>query len=426
MSDVSATRAPIDVSACPHLAGFEPTNPAHVTDPYPHLRRAREQAPVFYSPEFDMWMVTRYDLIREVLRDTESYSNAELLRTPDVPDAYRDRMDHFPVEENLSVLDPPEHDPVRKLAQKGFTMSAVKAREPDVRARAHELIDGFIAAGRVDIVHHYCDLVPMITAASMLGVTPDAETIERMRTWTRSGLTLMLEPNDEERVLELAEDMLTFDVYIRDLIEQRREQPIDDVLSLLVHATDEDGRSQLTEKQLIETAAVILVGGSDTTAGVIGRAVQQLLAEPERWDRLRESPDLAPAVIEEALRMFGTVQGIVRVVKRDVEIDGNEIPAGSWLYLSLASADRDDAVFTDPDSFDIDRPKVQQTQHLAFGRGTHFCLGATFARAEGRIALEVLVERIPSLRLADPDAPLDIFPSLFVSGLQHLDVVWDT
>lgn len=425
MSTEMTSRVPLDISACPHLNGFDPTDAKLLADPYPHLKRAREEEPVFYSPEFDMWMVTKYDLVRGIIADTEAFSNAELIRTPDVPASFQDRLEHFPVEENVVTLDPPEHGPVRKLAQKGFTVPAVKAREGEVRARAQALIDDFIEDGQVDIVQRYCNLIPLITAASMLGVEPDAETVDKLRTWTRAGLTLMVEANEEKVIVELAEDMLTFDSYIRDLIRQRREDPTDDVLSLLVHATDEDGQARLTEKQLIETAAVILVGGSDTTAGTISRAVQQLLSKPELWARLRESPSLAPAVFEETMRMFGTVQGIVRVVTRDVELAGHTIPEGSFIYLSLASADRDETIFEHPDEFDIDRPKSELTQHLAFGRGTHFCLGATFARAEGRIALEVLVERIPDLRLVDPDEPLDLVPSMFVNPMEHLQVAWD-
>jgi cytochrome P450 len=335
-------------------------------------------------------------------------------------------MEYFPVEEALVAMDPPEHTPIRKLAAKGFGPQAVKAREPQVRERAHALVDEFIQDGRADIVQRYCDIIPVATIASMFGLSTDMETVEKLQQWTRSALALMLEFPDHARTVELAGDMHEYDVFIREVIEERRSEPGDDVLSLLIDSTDESGKMSLDDKQLVGMVGSVLVGGSDTTASLISRSIYELLIEPKRWARLREDPSIAPAVIEETLRMYGTVIHLMRVTKRDVEIEGVTIPKGSWVCISLASADRDDAVFSDPNTFDIDRPKSEQSQHMAFGKGAHFCLGAPFARAEAKIALEVLVERIPSIRLADPEVPLDINPTLMITIPQHLDVVWDT
>lgn len=411
----------LDAAACPHLEGFDPGLPEQAANPFPHLERARNEVPVFFLEKYGLWAITRYEDVREALRDTKTFSSSRMIRVPEVPDEYKDRLEYFPMAIQPAGIDPPAHTPLRKLAQKAFTQTAAKAREEDIRSIAHGLIDEFESAGRVDLVPRYCELVPMFTAAAMLGVTP--EDIDVLRQWTRDSVDLMLEPLEHDRLLEVAERMVAFDRFIRDLIEERRSEPTDDVLSLLVHARGDDGEEALTEAELLGLVTTILTGGTDTTGGVIGRMFHELLRSRHLWEEVKADLSLAPNVVEETLRMYGTVQGIVRATTREVDVAGVTIPADASVWLHLGSADRDD-VFESPNVFDIHRPKSEYAKHVALGRGTHFCLGAPFARLETRVALEVAAQRLPTMRVVDPDA-LDVFPSLFVAGIQHLEVEWN-
>lgn len=411
-------------NACPVFHEFDPlAHPRQLANPGLALREARASAPLFFMPQYGLWVMTRYEDVREAFRDSETYSNASTIRVPDVPPEYADRLAHFPVKHAQPAgLDAPEHTRIRKIAQQGFTQSMVRTYEPDMRKIATRAIDGFIADGHADIVTGYAEVIPMQIAALMLGASIDD--VPKLRQWMRDSIDLMIETLEGERMFALCERMIEFDRFMRDLIAERREQPRDDILSLLVHAKTEDGEPALSEGELIGLASVSLTAGTDTTGGLIGRIFHQLLSDRSRWEEVLAGRELVVPAIEETLRMFGIVHSLVRTTTREVEVAGVTLPKGAPVMLQLDSANHDGSVFEDAESFDLHRSKAELANHLAFGKGAHFCIGAPFARPMAKVALETMLDRIPDLRLADPDAEPQVFPSLFVGGLTHLEAVW--
>jgi cytochrome P450 len=415
----------VDGKQCPVFHGFDPlAKPEQLADPGLALEGAREEAPVFFMPQYGLWCMTRYEDVREAFRDSATYSNASTIRVPDVPPEYADKLAYFPVKQAQPAgLDAPEHTRIRKIAQQGFTQTSVRAHEPAMHRFAEEAIDGFIGDGEADIVTEYAEAIPMLIAAEMLGASIDDA--PRLRQWMRDSIDLMIETPEGEKMFALCERMIDFDLYMRDLIAESRANPQDNVLSLLVGAETEAGEPALTEQELIGLASVTLTAGTDTTGGLIGRMFHVLLSEPSLWEELVADRSLVGQAVEETLRMYGIVHTLVRTTTREVEVGGVTLPKGAPVMLHLDSADRDAARFEEPQKFDLHRPKNELADHVAFGKGQHFCIGAPFARPMAKIALETMLERIPSLRMKDPSAPADIFPSLFVGGLTHLDAVWD-
>jgi cytochrome P450 len=422
---MSAETAMVDGKQCPVFHGFDPlANPEQLADPGLALKGAREDAPLFFMPQYGLWCMTRYEDVREAFRDSETYSNASTIRVPDVPPEYADKLAYFPVKQAQPAgLDAPEHTRIRKIAQQGFTQTAVRAHEPDMHRFAEAAIDGFIADGHADIVTAYAEVIPMQIAAVMLGASIDDA--PKLRQWMRDSIDLMIEPLEGQKMFDLCERMIDFDQYMRDLIAECRADPQDNVLSLLVNAETEAGEPALTEQELIGLASVVLTAGTDTTGGLIGRMFHVLLSDHSLWDEVLADRELVNQAVEETLRMYGIVHTLVRTTTREVEVAGVTLPKGAAVMLQLDSAGQDGARFNEPEKFDLHRPKKELADHVAFGKGTHFCIGAPIARPMARIALETMLDRIPSLRMKDPSSPAAVFPSLFVGGLTTLDAVWD-
>jgi cytochrome P450 len=422
---MSAQTVEVDGKSCPVFHGFDPlAKTEQLADPGAALKGAREEAPVFFMPQYGLWCMTRYEDVREAFRDSATYSNASTIRVPDVPPEYADKLAYFPVKQAQPAgLDAPEHTRIRKIAQQGFTQSAVRAAEPDMHRFAEAAIDGFIDDGHADIVTAYAEVIPMQIAAVMLGASIDDA--PKLRQWMRDSIDLMIEPLEGQKMFDLCERMIEFDRYMRDLIAECQANPQDNVLSLLVNAETEEGEPALTEQELIGLASVILTAGTDTTGGLIGRMFHVLLSDRSLWEEVLADRELVNQAVEETLRMYGIVHTLVRTTTREVEVGGVTLPKGAAVMLHLDSADQDGARFEAPEKFDLHRPKNELADHVAFGKGQHFCIGAPFARPMARIALETMLDRIPSLRMKDPTAAPDIFPSLFVGGLTHLETVWD-
>jgi cytochrome P450 len=421
----SETATEGNATRCPVFDGFDPlAHPGQLADPGLALKEARRTEPLFFMPQYGLWVMTRYDDVREAFRDSATYSNASTIRVPDVPAEWLDRLPHFPVKHAQPAgLDAPEHTRIRKIAQQGFTQSAVRAREPEMRQFANAAIDSFIADGQADIVTRYAEVIPMQIAAAMLGASTND--VPKLRQWMRDSIDLMIETLEGERMDGVCERSIEFDRFMRDLIAERRAQPTDDVLSKLVHAETEAGEPALTEGELIGLASVILTAGTDTTGGLIGRMFHVLLSDRSRWEEVLSDRSLVTSAVEETLRMYGIVHTLVRTTTREVEVAGVTLPKGAAVMLQLDSADQDESFFTDPERFDLHRSRSELADHLAFGKGRHFCIGAPFARPMAQIALETMLERIPDVALRDPDAGPQVYPSLFVGGLTHLDAVWE-
>jgi cytochrome P450 len=408
-------------SRCPHLATFDPA----MADPYQMLKEIREQAPVFFIPEHDVWCVTRHEDLLEIYRDPISYSNigAHDMRVPlppaiiaDVGPDYR-----FPFQGQLNTIDPPEHTRIRKLMQKAFTPRHISEREGDIRALVNGLVDRFIDDGNVELVDAYTSPIPVNVVAMILGATQ--QDADQFRGWVDAFFALSGATNlPEEEATKHWGGLIAFERFARAFIAERRESPADDLTSALILAKSDDGSPSLTDDELLAQILGILAAGGDTTSILIATTVHSLLLKPEGWEEVRADTSLVPQAIEEGLRVRSPIRGLRRRTTTEVELGGVKLPPEASIYIHTASANRDQAMFTNAEQYELHRENV--AEHLGLGKWTHFCIGAVLARLEARIALETLIERIPQLRLVPGQEVLEFDYNLIVPALRGLDVEW--
>jgi cytochrome P450 len=399
---------------------FDRFGQAHLDDPYPLYRQARERAGVFYADAFDLWVVTRYDDVRDVLTDTSRFSSAFLIRTPHVPAPGVTEIlrEGYPEVRILLNEDPPEHTRTRSLVVKAFAPRRVRALEPRVQEITDRLIDGFAEHRQADLVGQLALPLPLRVICELIGLPPaDAEQI---RAWTDDLKLLTSFGATPEQQVRAAHGSVAYERYLAGQIEQRRREGRDDLLTGIITARA-DGARPLTTEEIISLLITLVFGGHETTANLIGAALLLLLRRPQLWQAVPDDPELVDAVIEETLRADPPVQGMFRTAVAETRVGGVTIPAGAQVFALFGSANRDPAAFTDPDEF---RPgRTQAERHVSFGRGIHFCLGATLARLEARTAITSLARRVPNLRLA-PGFRAPYLPNLMHRGPSRLDTVW--
>lgn len=410
---------------CPVLPGFDPLAPSIVADPYAWLARARREAPIFYIPEYGEWCVTRHADCEEILRDPVTYSSREMIQSLPPPADVAQRLPHGWIESSSLVnTDPPRHTRLRKLAQRAFTPRLAAAQTEFVSAWCDELIDGFVGRGRVDLVTAYTRRIPLRVVAHAIGIP--ADDVPTIHGWIMQSLAFNGDPGiSADGLRAKASTELELLDYVSAMIADRRRSPRgeDDFVTTLVSARDEDGGPGLAEHEIAGIIAGAITAGGDTASITIGHMVHALLTERRHWDALVADPSRADAFVEETLRLRNPGRGVRRVATRPVRLGGRSFPEGTTFYVHLGSAGHDEAVFDDPERFDPDRPTLRQ--HLGFGKGTHFCLGAPLARVETRVGLQRLAARMPSMRLV-PGHELRYAPSVQIpSLLDGLVVEWD-
>jgi cholest-4-en-3-one 26-monooxygenase len=372
-------------------------------NPHAELQWLREHDPVHWDAEGGVWGITRYDHIKEIESDPATFSNAGGIRPDTGP---------IPM---MIDMDDPEHRNRRKLVAKAFTPNRVRAQEPRIHSLVHELVDEVCERGECDFVWDIAAWVPLIMIGDALGVA--AEDRDDLLRWS-DDLLCGLGTEDPELLAKTMDAFVGYNEYAARVIEDRRACPADDVMSVLVHA-EVDG-DRLDDDSILHESLLILIGGDETTRHVMSGGLYQLLAVPERWERLRADRSLLVPAVEEMLRWVTPIKNMARTATRTVEFHGKTIEAGQKLLLLYPSANRDADRFPDADTFDLERAP---NDHVAFGFGTHFCLGSSLARLELRALFEVLLDRLPDLRLADRGEPGHRAAN-FVSGYETLPVVF--
>jgi cholest-4-en-3-one 26-monooxygenase len=370
-------------------------------DPHEELAWLRANAPVWRDPRSGVWGVATYDLVKHVSTHPELFSSAKGIRP---------EHDALPM---MIDMDDPDHWQRRKLVNKGFTPRQVRQKEASIRRTVDALIDAVCERGECDLVADIAAWLPLVVIADALGVDP-ADRAQLLQ-WSEDMMG-SLGQRDGDGMERAAEAAMGYAAYTQRVIGARRECPMDDLMSILVHA-EVDG-DRLDESEIIYESLLILNGGDETTRHVISGGVYELLRERDRWEELRQDRTLLPTAIEEMLRWVSPIKNMARAATGDVELAGQRIPAGEKLLLLYPSANRDEAVFDEPSRFDIRR---SPNDHVAFGFGPHFCLGANLARLELRVALEQLLDRLPDLSLVDDDEP-DHRAANFVSGYERVPV----
>lgn len=398
-----------------------PFESPQLEDPYPFYARARKEEPVFYNPKLDLWYVSRYEDVATVLKDTARFTSAGAHQANfELPPAVREilQQGYYPPTPTLVDNDPPSHTRVRRYTSKAFTAASMAQLEPRIRQLANELIDGFIHEGRVDLIGRFAYPLPARVILGIVGVPP--EDVDRIRQWSEDWAALLFVPMPVERQLECARSMVAYQRYMTELIEQRRREPCNDLTSDLVKATLEDGA--LSVPELVHVLNLVLTAAHLTTTNLIANCLYLLLTHPEQWAAVQKEPRLIPNAIEETLRYEAPLLGNIRTTSETVQLGGATLPKGSRLIVLFASGNRDESVIPQAERFNIQREDT--ATHFAFGRGIHFCIGAVLARLEGQIALEVLLQRLPGLRLARGQV-LKYAPSLVHRGFQQLELEWN-
>ncbi|MEV4114418.1 cytochrome P450 [Nonomuraea sp. NPDC049695] len=416
------------------IEDFDVGSDWHVAAPYDFLRRLRQDRPVFRSEHLGAYVLTRYADVRAAYGDPRRFSSkGSLTISRSLTRETKEKLGEHGsfLSSFVANVDPPDHTRLRRSVSRAFTPRAVAAMEQAFRRLNEELLDRLEARGginsgadsgadsgahsgadfRADFVSEIGHEPSVKLTARFIGV-PEADEAF-VQAHVKDWFQLFLSPQPPDRQLELADSFLTYLDYVDRLVAARAKDPQDDFTSLMTSLIG----AELTHREVVELISTILLGGNDTVPNQLGNAVLRLLRE-DAWP---VPPELVPNAVEECMRIDGAALGSFRHAVTDVSLHGVTIPAGSLVLLSTDSAAHDESVFPDPERFLIDRPNA--AEHMVFGYGIHFCVGAALGRLQLRTALEVLGRRLPRLRLV-PGEPIAYRRSLVGRGLSALAVEW--
>jgi cytochrome P450 len=395
----------VNAVIAPDAPLHDPFSPDWQADPAPYLNRLRETDPVHWS-KLGYWVVSRYDDVAALLRDPRlSYANAAMGDIPaDVdPDDLAAVVRVFT--NSFNLMDPPDHTRLRRLVAKAFAAQATERERPRIQATVDELLDAAERRGEMDLVGDFAYPLPIIITTEIIGI-PDVDR-ERFREWFARVTRLMDPEMSPETFAAALAAYRAATEFLQALVDERRARPADDLVTALVQA--EDAGSVMNDDELVANLLVIFGAAGTTTKSLISRGVIELLRQPDQLALLRADPALIGTAVDELLRFQPTAGvGFLNRANADIELEGGTIKAGDRVSLSLSAANRDPAQFTDPDRLDITRT---ENNHLSFGAGAHFCIGANIARAEAQIAIGTLVQRFPALALDKDDMEREPIPS---------------
>jgi cytochrome P450 len=418
----------------PVLSSFDPSSRDYMLDPHAAVQRLYERAPAGFCESLNAYYVLRYEDVRHVLDDFETYKSGAYKGLP-VPPRLRDRIPEEwervgQVVQGGQVhnMDPPVHTVQRRALQRTFTIRRVESAKPEIEAIANELVDEIAGRGSCDLVQDFAMQFTVRVVGSMLGLP--RELIPGFLAWIGDVFRVLapidLEPEDvttpDDELVATFERLHSAYLLYSDLLEERRTNPGDDLASAMLTVTEDDGRPALSNDQVLAHMVGLTAAGTDTTAGLIANMVRLFTASPDQLELVLDEPSLWDNAVREGLRRAGTAIHVFRISTRDSEIAGVEIPSASTICLGLAAANADPAKFPDPLRFDIRRDNA--AEHVALGHGRHFCLGAPLAPPEARIALETLYRRLPDL-VADLDQEPEFVPSPVVRVPQSQRVDWN-
>lgn len=370
--------------------------------PFACYQVMREQHPVYYSPEFRSWFISRYNDVQRVIDDPELFSSQQTFRRR------RSSSEEGKTVRTLLWADPPHHRQLRSLVSQAFTPRTIASLTTRIMQIAHAHLDAVAAQGTMDIISDLANQLPIIVIAELLGIPIQDQ--QQFKRWS----DIIVSPAR----LEKKQAVIAMNAYFLNIIAQRRQEPQDDLISALLNA-HLDGVS-LSNAELLNFCRLLLVAGHETSTNLIGNALLTFTEYPDVMAELRAAPELIPAAIEEVIRYRTPIQRLRRAATSDTSIHGYAIKAGEIVSPILGSANRDEELFSRPDTFDIHRTP---NRHLGFGHGIHFCIGAPLARLEAKIALEALLMRFTDIK-RNTVFPLQPVASSFVYGVKSLPVTF--
>ena len=413
------------------LESIDLYDPKTQEDWYPAYKTLLAEAPVYRIPDSSIYVVSKYEDIRRIVRDSETFSNQPEEHGGDMliqhEKARQYYVDHGLGKETgrsrwpLLGMDPPEHRKYRVLIDKHMLgKSTLRRTRPLIEQTVNDLIDEFEDAGSIEFIKRFAEPLPVTIITLMIGFPlEDMPQLKRWSTaWTlpfARGLTL-------EQELEVARQGVEFQDYIKRIADERRKQPKDDVISHLVKVRYEDKRL-LTDHEIASIVDNMYVGGNETTTFTLASGLWIMLREPSIYRRLVQQPEKIPNFAEEVLRVESPTQGLYRTVTVDTEIRGVKIPKGSTVHIRYGAANRDPEIFSEPDKFDMDRGNA--SKHLAFSQGEHHCPGGPLSRLEQVIAYEQLIKRLPNLRLTPGLNDFTHHPGFVLRALKELYISFD-
>lgn len=407
------------MASTPGFDGTDLTDPALYDDPWAFYAWLRAEHPVWWDERSGLYAVSRHADVVAVSRDAERFSSAEGVRPVNM------------VPLSIVSMDDPEHTRQRRLLSKGFTPRQVRSMTDHVRELTNEVIDEVESSGEIDFVSDLAMHVPLIVISELLGLDPGMR--RTLYEWSDAmiggeGAAGAPGPATDAAAIAFAE----YTTLVARLIEERRSDPSDDLLSILTEAFDRgelayddetrakysaEEVSELTNDELLMFCVLLMVAGNETTRNAIAGGLRAFSQFPDERDRLVADPSLIDTAVEEVLRWTSPVLNFTRTVTGPVTLGGVDLVAGDRVLLLYQSANRDESVFDEPDRFRVDR---DPNPHVAFGFGTHYCMGANLARMEIKVVFEELFRRLPDITLVDPHGPLDRSPSAFVAGIHHM------
>lgn len=400
------------VSQCPVTGGQVSdrfADAATLENPYPYYEELRAEAPVFFSPTLNSWVVSRFKDFVEIAQNPQLFSSVSPRNQTTImasfSEVYYKMYEEAGLPPRIPTLvgsDGDTHRRYRQISESFFTPRAVKAMEAQLAGVVDELLDAIIDRESVDIYREFALLVPLYVICDVLGLPREharlmQEAGDASTDLAGAGVLTEDERRDRHRTL------IRFGLFLREYINHYRENPADNLISHLIHTPTRDG-DHLSEQEIIATCTTLNVGGNETTTNGIGNALWLLLSDPETEAHLRANRDDIPRFVEEALRLESPVASLMRWATEDTEVGGVAIPKGGCLHLRIPAGNRDEEQFGCPASVDLGRPAIRN--HLAFGNGVHYCLGVHLTRAEMRLALNRIFDRMTDMKIDTSKGPV--------------------
>ncbi len=395
-------------------------SPENLLNPVPLYKELRENHPVYFAEELSAWLVTRYDDVTNCFRDPRLSSNRSALFEYQMKAIGADFAGDFIERNRLMMInrDGVEHLSLRRVTSPGFSPQALDVYLPSIRRVMGSLVDRVQNQGEMDVVQEIAYQLPILVLAEFLGLPPeDGQRLQRLS----KPLADFVSPRRGTDPLELTraatQASAELSAYLDELITRRRQNPGQDLISRMIEA------GKMSQEELVSNTFVMVTAGHTTTTDQLSNGLHDLLSHPEQLEMLRMNPALVKSAVEEMLRFNPAAAFFTRIAAQDIQLRGKDIKKGQLVFLGMAAANRDPAVFTDPDRFDITRDHMQQ-KHMSFGFGPHHCLGAGLARRELEVAIETLLHRLPGLRLDDRRPAQPRFEGLVFRGFNSLPVRW--
>jgi len=405
--------------------------------PYPIFSALRDESPIHFSDKLGTWVCTKYEDIMEILHDTDRFSSLmptgprdgrsgfatameELAADPSMAEYFQTFLANAANAAVLLNADPPEHRRQRKAVNRAFRPTRLRGMEPMIEEVTSELIQEIVDKGESEFVSEFAVGLPMTIIAVALGVeTDDLATFKR---WSDDLVMPVGNPDPTtEKVRDYLISLSEFNEFFGNLLQLRRQDPHEDIISDV--ATAEVNDEMLNEAEMLSMLQQFLVAGNETTTKLLTNLMHHLAEEDGLEERLRDDPSLIDNFIEEGLRFEAPVGGLFRMAKEDTTVGETQLREGDHIWLIFAAANRDPEMFSQPDTFSVDRENARD--HLAFGHGEHFCIGAMLARLEARIAVEQILDQLENIRLIDERNNFEYEDTFVLRGLKELHIAFD-